>query len=181
MQFISPNSVTVTNGVASYPASFNYVWADSSSPVFTVDANVPTVVHVTNWQGTEQQFELLVGGYFVDYTNKSIYRIVANKYHAPDGSGYAIDLYMNRAVVVTIPTTAFQVVPFNLISGVFTVMVRLESGAALVRNANDNTTSSLTVANQRITVSPASNIRAYVEAILVDTTATGVAEASNSK
>jgi len=181
MQFISPNSVTVTNGVGSYPASFNYVWGDTTSPAFTVDSAVNTVIHVTNWQGTEQQFELLVGGYFVDYTNKAIYRIVANKYHAPDGSGKAIDLYVNKPVVLSSPTTVFQVVPFNLVAGIFSVMVRLESGVATIRNANDNTTSSLAAVNQRITISPASNIRGYVEAILIDTTATGVAEASNSK
>jgi hypothetical protein len=179
MQFISPNSVTVTNGVGSYPASFNYVWADTTSPTAAVDSQVNTVIHISNWQGTEQQFELLTGGYFVDYTNKTIYRIVAAKYHAPDGSGNAIDLYVNKPAVLG--STSFQVVPFNLVAGLFSVMVRLESGVATIRNANDSTTSSLAAVNQRITISPASNIRGYVEAILIDTTATGVAEASNSK
>ena len=181
MQFISPKSVTATNGVASYPPSFNYVWADTTSPVFTVDAQVQTVVHVTNWQGTEQQFELLTGGYFFDYTNVAIYRIVSAVYHNANGGGNAIDLYLNRACTAGGAGNSFQVVPFNLVANIFTVLVRLESGNAVIRNCVDTTTTSLGATNQRVTISPAHNLRAYVEAIIIDSTGTGVVEASNSK
>lgn len=181
MQFISPQSVTTTNGVASYPPSFNYVWADTTSPVFTVDAQVKTVIHISNWQGTEQQFELLTGGYFVDYSNVAIYRINACSYANPNGSGNVIDLHLNRVCNAVGAGLAFQVVPFNLCSMIFTVMVRLISGVGKVWNAANTGFTTMGEVGQRVTISPASNIRAYVEPILLDSTAVGILEASNSK
>ena len=181
MQFISPQSVTATNGVASYPPSFNFVWADTTSPLFTVDTVNNKVIHLTNWQGTEQQYELLTGGYFVDYTNKAIYRIVSAQYHNANAGGNVIDLYVNKACTAGGAGNAFQVILFNKVSMIFTILIRLISGQGKVWNAVNTAYTYFDATNQRVTISPAHNMRAYCEAILMDSTSTGVLESSNSK